>query len=220
MGVESIELDTVNLRMVARTLPGKQFEVGRRIRQLVVRALRRAGIVSPTDGTPRWWRPSCTRPPRAARGRDAGTAGAEEVTVWLQGQARAACGSRRSCSSSRSWRCSGSIDNFEPACAERGADDGRSSRPASCPTRTTRGCRGPTSGGPRNPRPPPRPRPARRSDHGTSPDGDHPARRRRSTTVVPGPLGPQTVTQSPTLTPTTPSAPGSGPAPTTPAAPS
>jgi len=25
-GVESIELDTVNLRMVARTLPGKQFE--------------------------------------------------------------------------------------------------------------------------------------------------------------------------------------------------
>ena len=29
MGVESIENDTVNLRMVARTLPGKQFEVGR-----------------------------------------------------------------------------------------------------------------------------------------------------------------------------------------------
>ena len=46
MGVESIELDTVNLRMVARTLPGKQYEVGRRIRVLVVRALRRAGIVS------------------------------------------------------------------------------------------------------------------------------------------------------------------------------
>jgi small-conductance mechanosensitive channel len=51
MGVESIELDTVNLRMVARTLPGKQFEVGRRIRVLVVRALRRAGIVSPSDGS-------------------------------------------------------------------------------------------------------------------------------------------------------------------------
>jgi len=49
MGVESIELDTVNLRMVARTLPGKQFEVGRRIRVLVLRALRRAGIVTPTD---------------------------------------------------------------------------------------------------------------------------------------------------------------------------
>ncbi len=50
MGVESIELDTVNLRMVARTLPGKQYEVGRRLRVLVVRELRRAGIVSPADG--------------------------------------------------------------------------------------------------------------------------------------------------------------------------
>jgi moderate conductance mechanosensitive channel len=50
MGVESIELDTVNLRMVARTLPGKQFEVGRQLRVLVVGALRRAGIASPTDG--------------------------------------------------------------------------------------------------------------------------------------------------------------------------
>ena len=50
MGVESIELDTVNLRMVARTLPGKQFEVGRQLRVLVVRALRRAGIASPTEG--------------------------------------------------------------------------------------------------------------------------------------------------------------------------
>ena len=45
MGVESIELDTVNLRMVARTLPGKQFEAGRRLRVLVVAALIRAGIV-------------------------------------------------------------------------------------------------------------------------------------------------------------------------------
>jgi small conductance mechanosensitive channel len=50
MGVESIELDTVNLRMVARTLPGKQYEEGRRIRLLVVRALRRAGVAAPTDG--------------------------------------------------------------------------------------------------------------------------------------------------------------------------
>lgn len=52
MGVESIEVDTVNLRMVARTLPGKQFEVGRRLRILVVRALRRAGILAPGEGTP------------------------------------------------------------------------------------------------------------------------------------------------------------------------
>jgi len=52
MGVESIELDTVNLRMVARTLPGKQFEVGRRIRVLVVRALGRAGVVSADGQSP------------------------------------------------------------------------------------------------------------------------------------------------------------------------
>lgn len=52
MGVESIELDTVNLRMVARTLPGKQFEVGRRLRVLVIRALRRAGIVAPGESIP------------------------------------------------------------------------------------------------------------------------------------------------------------------------
>ncbi len=52
MGVESIELDTVNLRMLARTLPGKQFEVGRRLRVLVVAALTRAGIVTPADSPP------------------------------------------------------------------------------------------------------------------------------------------------------------------------
>jgi len=52
MGVESIELDTVNLRMVARTLPGKQFEVGRRLRTLVIASLARAGIHTPVDSTP------------------------------------------------------------------------------------------------------------------------------------------------------------------------
>ena len=46
MGVESIERDTVNVRLVARTLPGKQFEVGRRLRSLVVAALRREGIAT------------------------------------------------------------------------------------------------------------------------------------------------------------------------------
>lgn len=48
MGVESIKVDTVNLRMVARTLPGKQFEVGRQLRAMVLRSLRQEGIVSPT----------------------------------------------------------------------------------------------------------------------------------------------------------------------------
>ncbi|AKK26056.1 mechanosensitive ion channel family protein [Mycobacterium sp. EPa45] len=51
MGVESIKVDTVNLRMVARTLPGKQFEVGRQLRAMVLRSLRQAGIVSPTTKT-------------------------------------------------------------------------------------------------------------------------------------------------------------------------
>jgi small conductance mechanosensitive channel len=46
MGVESIGVDNVKLQMVARTLPGKQFDVGRRLRALVVAALRRAGIAS------------------------------------------------------------------------------------------------------------------------------------------------------------------------------
>ena len=52
MGVESIEVDTVNLRMVARTLPGKQFEVGRRLRLLVVGSLARAGIATPIEHSP------------------------------------------------------------------------------------------------------------------------------------------------------------------------
>ncbi|MGH7289688.1 MAG: mechanosensitive ion channel family protein, partial [Myxococcota bacterium] len=52
MGVESIELDTVTLRMVARTLPGKQFEVGRRLRLLVIATLIRAGINTSGDTGP------------------------------------------------------------------------------------------------------------------------------------------------------------------------
>jgi small conductance mechanosensitive channel len=37
--------------MVARTLPGKQFEVGRVLRAMVLRSLRQAGIASPTKPT-------------------------------------------------------------------------------------------------------------------------------------------------------------------------
>ncbi|BCN54989.1 mechanosensitive ion channel family protein [Prescottella equi] len=44
MGVESLAVDQVSVRMVARTLPGKQFQVGRALRVRVVTALRRAGI--------------------------------------------------------------------------------------------------------------------------------------------------------------------------------
>ena len=44
MGVERIEVDTFSVRMVARTLPGMQFEVGRELRARVASAFRRAGI--------------------------------------------------------------------------------------------------------------------------------------------------------------------------------
>jgi moderate conductance mechanosensitive channel len=47
MGVESLDLDQVNVRMVARTLPGKQFEVGRDLRARVVRAFREHGLSVP-----------------------------------------------------------------------------------------------------------------------------------------------------------------------------
>jgi small conductance mechanosensitive channel len=49
MGVEKIEVDTVTLRLVARTLPGKQFEATRQLRLLVVRALAHIGIVTADD---------------------------------------------------------------------------------------------------------------------------------------------------------------------------
>lgn len=44
MGVEDLTVDQMNIRMVARTLPGKQFEVGRELRVRVAAALRREGI--------------------------------------------------------------------------------------------------------------------------------------------------------------------------------
>jgi small conductance mechanosensitive channel len=46
MGVESLEVDHVNIRMVARTLPGKQFQVGRDLRVRVAAAMRREGLGS------------------------------------------------------------------------------------------------------------------------------------------------------------------------------
>jgi small-conductance mechanosensitive channel len=47
MGVESLDLDQVNVRVVARTLPGKQFEVGRDLRARIVLAFRRQGMSLP-----------------------------------------------------------------------------------------------------------------------------------------------------------------------------
>jgi moderate conductance mechanosensitive channel len=44
MGVEAIDIDTFSIRMVARTLPGMQFDVGREIRARVASAFRDEGI--------------------------------------------------------------------------------------------------------------------------------------------------------------------------------
>jgi small conductance mechanosensitive channel len=44
VGVENIEVDTLHLRIVARTLPGKQFKVGRELRARVALALQAAGV--------------------------------------------------------------------------------------------------------------------------------------------------------------------------------
>jgi moderate conductance mechanosensitive channel len=44
MGVEKIEVDTFSVRMVARTLPGVQFDVGRELRARVATAFRHEGI--------------------------------------------------------------------------------------------------------------------------------------------------------------------------------
>jgi small-conductance mechanosensitive channel len=48
MGVESLDVDGLKVRMVARTLPGKQFEVGRQLRVRIAMAFRKAGINVPT----------------------------------------------------------------------------------------------------------------------------------------------------------------------------
>jgi small conductance mechanosensitive channel len=45
MGVERIEVDTFSVRMVARTLPGVQFDVGRELRARVASAFLEEGII-------------------------------------------------------------------------------------------------------------------------------------------------------------------------------
>lgn len=44
MGVESLDLDQFQVRVVARTQPGKQFAVGRTLRAMITRQLRTEGI--------------------------------------------------------------------------------------------------------------------------------------------------------------------------------
>jgi small conductance mechanosensitive channel len=51
-GVETIDVGYVQLRLIARTLPGRQFEVAREIRLRAATALRSAGVASPSIGDP------------------------------------------------------------------------------------------------------------------------------------------------------------------------
>jgi moderate conductance mechanosensitive channel len=48
MGVQSIDVDHFQVRLVARTLPGKQFDVGRMLRVRIAAGLRSEGINLPT----------------------------------------------------------------------------------------------------------------------------------------------------------------------------
>jgi small conductance mechanosensitive channel len=48
LGVESLDMDRFQLRMVASTLPGKQFDVGAELRIRIAAGLRQEGINLPT----------------------------------------------------------------------------------------------------------------------------------------------------------------------------
>jgi small conductance mechanosensitive channel len=49
MGVQSIDVDHFQVRVVARTLPGKQFDVGRMLRARIAAGLLREGINLPAN---------------------------------------------------------------------------------------------------------------------------------------------------------------------------
>jgi small conductance mechanosensitive channel len=49
MGIESFEVGQLNVRVVARTLPGKQFDVSRAMRVRIAVALRGAGLLLPAE---------------------------------------------------------------------------------------------------------------------------------------------------------------------------
>jgi small conductance mechanosensitive channel len=73
MGAESLELDQVDVRVVARTLPGKQFDVSRELRARIARALAREGLAStPQDATPPAAGPPTDGERAAVRTRDDG----------------------------------------------------------------------------------------------------------------------------------------------------
>ena len=203
MGVESIEVDTVNLRMVARTLPGKQFEVGRRLRLLVVAALIRAGIATSADSPPVVNTiPSPANVSAPGIRRTAGTV--HEFLELAHPQThrpRLACLHHQRTDPDVDGRPDRRVlrdllgAQHLPAAPARPrcADESRSYRPGSCRIPSTPGCPGPTfrSAHTTRPRPrrprrrsPARPRPRRRRVRRRPP---HPGRPPSSTPTVPVP---------------------------------
>ncbi len=148
MGVESIEVDTVNVRIVARTLPGKQFEVGRRLRIRVIAALTTAGIVSQSQAQTTSVEAIAHPATVDAEVRNPRCGGADEMTSRFKakfGRMRVSTLVLLVAFVALFW-----VDQtFQPPapCARAC----RSCRRASCPTRTTRGCRARTCDGPRRP---------------------------------------------------------------------
>ena len=232
MGVESIELDTVNLRMVARTLPGKQFEVGRRIRVLVVAGAARAqASCRPTTRRRRWWPRFPTRPSAGApRKRRRAATGAKAVTSWFKARLGRMRVSTRGARSSRSSRCSGCSrpssrsrppkrpmpavvpPGFVPDPNYTWVPRTNVRRPKEADTTTTTTTPTTTTTETTTPSP----------DETDQPDVAH--RARPTTTVIDpdgpgGPLGPQTLTQTPAPTTPTTAPPVPGTVPATPAAP-
>lgn len=70
LGVIDLELDSITVRMVARTLPGKQFDVSRALRIDIVRALAREGITVAPVGVQAGGGPPATMADEAGKGRD------------------------------------------------------------------------------------------------------------------------------------------------------
>jgi small-conductance mechanosensitive channel len=52
MGVENLDVDHFTVRVVARTLPGRQFEASRALRVRIVLGLRQAGVTVPQEPAP------------------------------------------------------------------------------------------------------------------------------------------------------------------------
>ncbi len=107
MGVQSIDVDHFQVRVVARTLPGKQFDVGRILRARITAALRHRGdppaghhrYGRPDRGRPDWGRPDRSQPDRSWPGRGrAGTrparTGPTYAAAGVAAATRAGCGPR------------------------------------------------------------------------------------------------------------------------------